>query len=263
MDFVKKLFENKTQEAVNDKKTQNDINPALTEALATIDKFKKTAYKPITETVEKQFNANSKFGGLPYLRNETDWPICPNCNQHKQLFLQLEMEKLPINPQNGLLQLFYCITEKSDCETELEAFFPFSAAVTCRKIEVDGDSITIEPNIKTVFEEKIIKDWKAIEDFPHFEELSDLEIEFEDEIIEKILDEELRPTLQGDKLFGFPHWIQSVEYPNDRETGTRMELIFQLDSEDNLPYMFGDSGIGHITQSPDNEQELAFAWACC
>jgi uncharacterized protein YwqG len=84
----------------------------------------------------------------------------------------------------------------------------------------------------------------------------------EDEVEEIIYTEELRPTLQGDKLFGFPYWVQSIEYPNDRETGTRMELLFQIDSEDNLPYMFGDVGVGHITQSPDNENELTFAWAC-
>jgi len=66
----------------------------------------------------------------------------------------------------------------------------------------------------------------------------------------------------GDKLYGWPHWIQSVEYPFDRKTGSRMELLFQIDSNVNLAHMFGDVGIGHLTQSKDNPDELAFGWAC-
>jgi len=38
--------------------------------------------------------------------------------------------------------------------------------------------------------------------------------------------------------------------------------LFQLASENNLPYMFGDAGIGHLTQSPENKEELGFGWAC-
>ena len=140
--------------------------------------------------------------------------------------------------------------------------FPFSEAVTCRKIEIEGESATIEPNMETVFEEKIIKAWEAVDDFPHYEELYDLKVEFDDEVEEIINEKELRPTVQGDKLFGFPFWVQSIEYPNDRKTGTRMELIFQLDSEDNLPYMFGDVGVGHLSKSKKNDEEMAFGWAC-
>jgi hypothetical protein len=41
-----------------------------------------------------------------------------------------------------------------------------------------------------------------------------------------------------------------------------MTLLFQLDSGDNLPHNFGDMGIGHLTQSRSNEEELGFGWAC-
>ncbi|MFK7971974.1 MAG: DUF1963 domain-containing protein, partial [Bacteroidia bacterium] len=69
-------------------------------------------------------------------------------------------------------------------------------------------------------------------------------------------------AITGDKLFGWPYWVQSQEYPFDRKTESRMELLFQFDSEVNLPFMFGDAGIGHLTQSPDNKDELGFGWAC-
>ncbi|MDJ0556950.1 MAG: hypothetical protein QNJ68_21390 [Microcoleaceae cyanobacterium MO_207.B10] len=41
-----------------------------------------------------------------------------------------------------------------------------------------------------------------------------------------------------------------------------MQLVFQVDSNDNLPFMFGDVGCGHITQCKDHKNIVAFAWAC-
>ena len=38
--------------------------------------------------------------------------------------------------------------------------------------------------------------------------------------------------------------------------------IFQLDSEDHVPFMFGDVGTGHITQCPEHLEVVAFGWAC-
>jgi uncharacterized protein YwqG len=42
-----------------------------------------------------------------------------------------------------------------------------------------------------------------------------------------------------------------------------MALVFQLDSEDNLDFMFGDSGVAHVTQCPQHPDIVALAWACC
>jgi uncharacterized protein YwqG len=41
-----------------------------------------------------------------------------------------------------------------------------------------------------------------------------------------------------------------------------MRMVFQLDSEKSLPFMFGDAGIGHVTQCPDHLEVVAFGWAC-
>ena len=38
--------------------------------------------------------------------------------------------------------------------------------------------------------------------------------------------------------------------------------MHQLDSEDNVPHMFGDAGIGHILQCPDHPEQLSWGWAC-
>ncbi|BAY43233.1 hypothetical protein SAMD00079811_08120 [Scytonema sp. HK-05] len=34
------------------------------------------------------------------------------------------------------------------------------------------------------------------------------------------------------------------------------------DSQNNLPFMFGDVGCGHITQCKTHKTQVAFGWAC-
>ncbi len=217
----------------------------------------------MTKESENTFSDKSKIGGFPYLRNKSDWPKCPNCEKHMQLFLQLNLKELPENKKQGLIQLFYCTTSEPLCESALEAFFPFSKSVECRKIEVNGASASIKPKIDNLFNEKLIIGWNAKDDYPHPEEYSRLGIELDlDDVYELMEEKGIGLPIEKDKLYGWPYWVQSAEYPFDRKTGKQMELLFQFDSEDNLPYMFGDAGIGHLTQSPDNENELGFGWAC-
>jgi len=241
-----------------------NVEEKFNKAVQVLSKFKRTAYLPVVEKNSKSNNAKSKIGGFPYLRNNDDWPICPNCKRNMQLFLQLNLEELPINNESGLIQLFYCTSTEPHCESELEAFFPFSKAANCRKIKIENSSSVIEPNIGEQFEEKTIIDWKPIDDFPHFEEYSQLgiDLDLDDDVHELMEQRKIGLPIEKDKLFGWPYWVQSVEYPFDRKSEKQMELLFQFISEDNIPYMFGDVGIGHLTQSPNNKNELGFGWAC-
>lgn len=241
------------------------IEQAFEKAIQQLNNFKRTAYIPTSIEQKPSFSAKSKFGGLPYLRHSADWPVCPNCKRHMQLFIQLDLEHLPVEQKQGLLQLFYCTNLEPLCEVDMEAFFPFAKSVECRIIEVRGPSAEIEPNIEELFNERQISGWTPKDDYPHFEEYEQLgiELELEDEVFELMESRGMGLPIEDDKLFGWPYWVQSVEYPYDRQTATQMELLFQLGVEDNLPYMFGDAGIGHLTQSPDNKEELAFGWACC
>jgi hypothetical protein len=38
--------------------------------------------------------------------------------------------------------------------------------------------------------------------------------------------------------------------------------VLQLESDDHVPFEFGDSGTGHITQCPNHRNLVAFGWAC-
>lgn len=224
--------------------------------------FERTAYIPTVEETAPTFSADSKIGGYPYLRSQEDWPTCPNCGNHLQLFLQLDMSNLPEQPQEGLLQFFFCTNRKLHCAEIFDSFLPYSQAHSTRLITPEGPSAYITPQIDELFPERRIINWEARIDYPHYVELDQLGINASWRVYEQMEKMDKGKCLTGDKLFGWPHWVQGPEYPQDRETGTSMNMVFQLDSEINLPYMFGDLGIGHLTQSPDRPEELAFGWAC-
>ncbi len=261
MRFFKNLF--KKSKASKQGQVVYNLGDAFKQTLEVLEKYKRVAYLPIVKENDPTFSTDSKIGGFPYLRHENDWPICPNCQQNMQLFLQLNLDELPVKKEEGLIQLFYC-TSSQGCESELGAFSPFSKGAHCRRVEIERPGAQIVPTIEEVFAEKKIVAWQAVDDYPHFEEydLIGLDLDIEDEVFELMESKEMGMPVEADKLFGWPYWIQSVEYPNDRKTGDQMELLFQLISNDNLPYMFGDVGIGHLTQSPVDQNELGFGWAC-
>jgi uncharacterized protein YwqG len=211
------------------------------------------AWKPWVENGDSSI-IESKFSGTPWLAVGEAWPACQFCNQPMPLFLQLNLDSLPRELNGifgtGLMQLFYC--------TSCDDFEPFTGCHLVRIVQpASSVGSVISTPIQDPFPAKKILGWKEMEEeFPDYRECERIGIVIEEE--EK---EYLNPEL-GDKLGGWPHWIQDIEYPSCRICGNPMRLVFQLDSNDNLPFMFGDSGCGHITQCSEHKEELAFGWAC-
>jgi hypothetical protein len=74
--------------------------------------------------------------------------------------------------------------------------------------------------------------------------------------------EDIASAAPGDKLAGWPAWMQTVDYPKCPECRRRMVQVFQVESRDNIPFMFGDLGRGHIMQCPTHKEVVGFCWAC-
>lgn len=227
--------------------------------------YKRSAWMP--QTVENSASCDSsKFSGIPILLASEDWPVCQNCKQSMQLFLQLNANDLP--PQagkpfgDGYLQVFYCTNWEKECEMECDAFLPFAKSTLVRVLDADitpKRSIKRSP-VKNQFPEKEIIGWTVKEDYPDREELETVGYTLTDEQVD-LLRERYYPLPQ-DKLLGWPFWIQGIEYPDCPQCGQKMVLVFQIDSEDNLPYMFGDMGCSYITQCKTHQDQITIAWAC-
>lgn len=199
-----------------------------------------------------------------------------------QLFLQLDLTELPKELGgrfgDGLLQLFYCVN--FDCDKSLEAWQPFAEPTVVRVVHPTGQGRT-DVNVPAEhFPPRTIIRWEIDADFPSADEHGELGLVYdydfdakrvavswpESGVTLKNLDFETAGSIArpqtGDKLSGWPYWVQSAEYPSCPKCGKRMQFVFQIDSEKNLPFMFGDVGCGHITQCAEHQDVLAFGWAC-
>ncbi len=247
-------------------------------------KHQRPAWKPIVEAGDGSPSA-SKFAGTPWIGDGAVWPECGVCKKPLQLFVQLDLAKLPEELGKkfgtGLLQLFYCLNDECAGSGGWEPFADDLSRVRLVKPAGVGDRNVVSRNTSE-FPAKRIVGWTKFSDLPNgaeHEELGlkytydfkagtvklecpELSLTFED-VRDDSLAEKIAQSENGDKLGGWPNWVQGVEYPSCPRCGRRMALVFQVDSEDNLPFMFGDTGCGHITQCPEHKEVVAFGWACC
>jgi hypothetical protein len=258
MSNIFNLFKRKKESGSSQPESWEDIKPIL-------EPFKRLAWLPVVAD-EISGPASSKFSGIPALKKGEEWPCCGGCNEPMQLFLQLNSKDLPQDAKNsfgeGFLQVFYCTNLDKRCEVRCEAFFPFSKSTLVRVLDIEPEAIgSIDKSpVRNPFPERKIVGWLSKEDYPNWEELESLGVTLSDEQSDLLCD--LDYPLPNDKLLGWPHWVQGIEYPNCPECGKPMRLIFQIDSEDNLPFMFGDVGCSHITQCEDHRDKVTIAWAC-
>lgn len=217
----------------------------LPQSLQPLAAHRKTAWKPIAKDVSQE-------GSAPKLKPLT----CPQCDGAMDLFLHLKSAHLPADlppdfqRHKGVLQVWYC--------TECDDWEPFSKSHILRLLPDDGQN-----GSQSFIGNQVITGWEAVEDYPNPEEAADLGCELSEAAEEAFYElEDPSYPHNGDKLGGWPSWVQGVEYPACPECGETMELLFQLDSEDHLDHMFGDTGCAHVTRCKNHPHQLALGWAC-
>lgn len=216
---------------------------------------RRTAWLPKTEDGEGPPGA-SRVGGRPFLMVGESWPLCGQCGKPLFLVVQLRTSELPAEvvklTGEGLIQSFYCLSE---CEVDAEGWAPGSKAHLNRRLPLGavGDVYSGGRSVKA----RAILAWQAAPDLPHWE---DTEIELDD--AQDALYEAAQRPLQGDKLMGWPYWVQGAERPRCTTCGKEMRVLFQVDSDDNLDFMWGDAGVAHLSICPRHPDVLAFGWAC-
>jgi uncharacterized protein YwqG len=244
---------------------------------------RRAAWKPVVAQGE-DIATGSKFGGTPWIGPDASWPECRCCQKPLPLLLQLDLGNLPEELGRcfgtGLLQLFYCTREECQGSGGWEPFADDLSRV--RVVQPIGPSLeTSAARLDSNFAPKQIIGWTHLTDLPTPCEHDELGLEYTYDFdagtlrlecpelgfdvtnrISACSAENIAISEPGDKLAGWPAWVQGVEYPHCPRCGRRMVLVFQVDSEDNIPFMFGDLGCGHITQCPEHKEIVAFGWAC-
>jgi len=265
-----------------------------------IRSLKKKTWIPVTEDGDGEI-FESKFSGIPLLTEGESWPHCKYCGKPMMFFLQINLDVIPEelkaewNMREGILQMFYCTEEEASGSENKNG-----ENMLIRILDNSGKpSADIKiPEGLTLFPPKKIIEWKESFDYPIFNELeylgikpridtdADITIEmleecgFDDydpedikegaldegehyDIVWEVLNEIIKRPLSGEKLGGWPLWVQEVNYPTCPVCGNKMRFLLQIDSNKTLPYVFGDYGCGHITQCSEHNSVLAFTWEGC
>lgn len=223
-----------------------------------VAQHRRTGWLPVVEETDDELSA-SKFGGRPWLSEDEQWPTCANCEQPLQHFVQLDLAALPEAEQErlgdtGLLQVFYCTNTDPLCEVECAAWGPYADSIVARRVEAPTGPANVDaagPD-EPIAARRIV-DWEPIEEYPDPAEWS---VTFTDEDIAYLEEHEI--PARGDKLGGWPHWLQGDEYPSCSECDERMQFVMHIDSNQNVPYSFGGGGMGYLAQCAAHPDVLAF-----
>jgi uncharacterized protein YjbI with pentapeptide repeats/uncharacterized protein YwqG len=124
----------------------------------------------------------------------------------------------------------------------------------------------LEYQNETEFEDSIERLDPNDDDFEYYNYRVDIKHEeriMRSEIITEFMENTNMLPFRGDKLAGYPNWVQDIEYPNCPICDRVMDrLIFEFDSDDNVPYLWGDVGTGYIVQCPEHKERVTFFWQC-
>ena len=227
-----------------------------------LEEFERTAWIPQVRFRTGDVT-NSKLGGTPWLSEAEEWPCCGVCSRPMELFLQLNSDELPdalADRFSGLLQVFLCVTNGYSTGTCGLGYEGFSKASMLRLCKPVGPPRYLQPPFADAFIEGVIESWQPRVDLPSLQELASFGIELSDEQTTLMIDESERFVAAGDKLGGWPKWPQNLDYIACPHCQQRMDVIFQIDSDDTLPHCFMDGGMAWVSQCRDHPEVLALNW---
>ena len=181
-----------------------------------------------------------------------------------ELFLQLNSNDLPddlANRFSGLLQVFLCVTNGYDSGTCALGYEGFSKASLLRLCKPVGSPRYLRPPFQDALIEAVIESWQPRVDLPRTQDLAALGIKLSGDQWTLMVDHSELFAEEGDKLGGWPTWPQNLDYlACPRRCKCRMDVIFQIASNDTLPHDFLDGGTAWVSQCAEHPDVLALNW---
>lgn len=243
-----------------------------------IKKFKRTCYQPIVEVTDNLNYAGSKYYGNIWISSKEKWPV-NDAGTFYTFVYQLDIKTLPEEYQKklnktGIIQFFYDtsnLTEDSDYLVRVvepnDSGRYFSQPIN----QNENHNYKINDESPKPL---IIKEWKAHDDYPSWDESFDELSELWESIQEHVdFDDEKYSPILGDKLGGYCYFAQSGESSNG--------LIYQIQFDENeeyektqfpsyAPCLIASDGTGHLFFYGDEEETdktsigdlFYFSWSC-
>lgn len=223
----------------------------------TLEAARRTCFEPILETGDGK-PTDPKMGGTPL----GDVPVCKGCKRPMVLLLQLDPASLPKGAPlsgKGLLQVFHC--GRHDCDYGDTTHSPGGSGVVLRMAtpKAAADKAA-KPKKGKAPPEPVAKGqasrivgWKPGSDLPGNGDEGAMVLDAKE--LRLMRDQR---SGGGDKLGGYPNWIQSPQPPNCPTCDERMRFVFQLTAR---LVDFGDSGLGYVHQCAKHPAKLAFSWS--
>ena len=208
-----------------------------------------------------------------------------------QLMFQFDLARLPggLFPLvEGYLQYFQC-SRYGTCEVaQQEDWLPFGRRKLVRILEGSDLQTSAIPEALKPFPLLQIARWEPCWDLPGTAEHERLGLEYHYEFSTGIthttvawqeggvlpgeplvqdndkpgIAEAIAEAANGDKLGGWPRWVQSVEYPACPECGSEKTYLLQLGYWDHLPIDLGDYGTGQMFYCAEHPRRLTFTFQC-
>ena len=229
------------------------LEEAWEEYAPRFERYRVRAWLPVCS--DEASDRLSHFGGVPLLEAGADQPSCSDCGRDMPLFLQMSSREIPTEHRpafpTGLLQVFFCL----HCQP-WEAFRP---GCLVRTLDLDAALEPVASPLAESLAQQSIVDWQVAEDYLD-PEASVEEHGLPEDVLEVLYEGGFPRT--GDKLAGAPYWVQYPELPDCPECARPTEPIFQLDSNDNLDFMWGDAGVAQVVWCPAHPRQMGLVWQC-
>jgi len=198
--------------------------------------------------------AETKFGGAPYAEAGETWPMCGGCKRGLSFVFQWKAER-------GLCTFYYCfecnpwgLADEPRAAWCLRRHATSDAAVSLpdrspKKPRLKERAVALRPGLS-------LPDWEGIDSFaPKL----DVDSEEYDPVVESLIGREPDFCTQ---IGGYPMFVQGGEFPACPACRKQMRLLVQIDSEEEVQLMWGDSGCVYLFECATHPEKVELLLQC-
>jgi len=222
--------------------------------LPAIRAYRRTAHLMILHRAETPLARSvTKFGGLPYLVQNEQWPVCSVCHRPMSFIFQANIADISgvfRLDDYDLLTFYYCL----DCcprSSQEERGYRLQLRQTSRGDALQAAHFALRREEAAEPCECAVV-FRPIEDLPPAETLVAI-LGTDEGVLDEYnrhIERLRRGNLCASKIGGYPHWVQ-VEPTVRCRCGMAMRFFAQIESEVEANLLWGDNGVLYLFLCPE------------